>query len=458
MKKLESSYVKDLLNISLSKMDDFLLISPHLENKFVSDEDYRFIWRKIRIFHNKNNKLPTINYLIQDFSNKNKDEKYDRAIDLLIDLKESIIPESTLVLEGFEKFIKQNHFVEFYDALADLYNKEQQEQAYEAFIDKAKWFDDFSLQSTSFQRIFADWDKRNIERMMDNANRKEIQLPSGFDFIDETTEGGLWTGETELWLGDSGVGKTKLLTSRGMASATRGFNVLHVQIEGKEEQCTANYDANWTSYRYMDIKLGNISSERLSSRSKLAHKMIKNKYGDIYVRTSESFARKVTFGDVRRWLRELKRMGITIHHLIIDYLELMGLSNGNKYDYEGGERKVLDDLAKGFKDICMEFNVLGTTVAQSSNVKAELLNDPNFVMSRHNIGKHKRLIESFSYCLTINQTRIEKQKYIARVYEEKMREHPSGKVHKIKQSLKNSRFYDRRKTIEMLEEDEYEDE
>jgi len=118
----------------------------------------------------------------------------------------------------------------------------------------------------------------------------------------------------------------------------------------------------------------------------------------------------------------------------------------------------MNELARDLKDISVEFNLLGTSVAQSSSVNPDLLKQPGFVMTRFNIGKHKRLVEPFSYFLTINQTPDERKSYIARIFADKLREHFTGEgVFRIKQSLKNSRFYDKKKTLQMLADEEFED-
>lgn len=457
MSKLNKSYLLDLLSIAFSKRDNFELIIGVLKPEWLPSEAHQNLVSQAKIQHSMKGSMPTLRVLLQKFN----DDKKTKECELITALLENKIPDAEAVIRGLEDFVKQNMFVELYAKLATSYNGNKKEQAYAQFMEGANMFAEFSLFQEGFTMVFKDFSKRNIERLFNQANPKFTTLPTGIDFIDETTEGGLDTGEIELWLGDSGVGKSKLLVTRGIASARRGYVVLHVQIEGTKEQCESNYDACWTGLRFVDIKNGRLREEDFALRNKISKRILEESEGEIFIKTTESFNNKISFKDLRKWARQIIKQKGVLHHVIIDYLELMKSSNPNNNDFEGGDRVEMGLVAREFKDFCMEFNVLGTTAAQSNSVSPELLKQPSFVITRYNIGKHKRLVEPFSYFFTINQSPDESDASIARIFIDKIREHKAGQTFKIKQNLGCSRFYDRAATIAMLEDEatdgDYED-
>ena len=448
--KLSSNLIEDLLNLAFSNKHIFTLLLANLKDQYIHDDDARLIWQEMKRYFHQYDKLPSNGYISQTISNNNKKGKLDGAIDILISIKNTPLPDENAALKALEKYIKQNIFVETYDQMGDEYNKNNKEKAFQIFIEKSKLFNEFTLEDGGFEAIFGDFEERSNERILRQFSNEIQQIPTGWDFIDNTTEGGLWTGETELWLGDSGIGKSKLLVSRGISSSRLGKKVLHVQAEGTRNQCLDNYDACWTGFRYLDLKMGMMDEIKLKNRVKLAEKLLANNKGEILVKVVNKFG-GATLSDLRKWVMEaIKQMG-GLDHLIVDYLELFGVGDGKKYDFEGGDRTQMTKLARGFKDICVEFNLLGTTVAQSNSIATEILKQPDFVMTRYNIGKHKRFVEPFSYFYTINQTPDERKDGVVRIFEDKLREHPAGKTHLIAQSLSNSRFYDRKRTVEMRE-------
>lgn len=459
---LSEDFFNDLIIMSVRSKKHFLIFEKHLKNKFIPSDKHRFIWNEIKSFYYANQRVHGFSSLIQALRNKNTNGNFEDSIEVLLNIKDKKIysEQENNIINIFEDFIKQSIFVEAFNNIADLFNKENKEDAYNNFVESSQKLMEVNMfDENNVSPIFKGWEYRNVQRELEMTDPdRAFVIPSGFDWLDNSCYGGLHTKEIEGWLGDSGVGKSKLLTTRGVNSARRGFNVLHIQLEGSKEQCEANYDACWTGLEYRDIRFGKLSTSDIKTRTSLSRKMIKMKKGEIFVHAVETFdvnKRGINFEDIKEIKINVEdKFQLKINHIIIDYLELMSVSSGRKYDYKGGDIDRMIDLSREFKNFCVSLNILGTTVFQSHTVEQDRLKDPKFVLKRDNIGKSTRVIDAFSYFLTINQTPYEKLQKIVRIYEEKLREHPSGKIHKFKQNLGKSRFYDRKSTQIMKEEEE----
>lgn len=452
--KIQENFLDDLLVFATLNKNNFELVQPYLKDNFLPDEDYLKIWKEMRSYYDGHNQsIVKLKGLIQILQNQHQ-TKNERSIGICKRLLQNEVPEYNEVVSIFERFIKQLKFIEIYDELGETYNRGDKEKAFESFLSKAESFRDFSLKKNKYTKIFREFDHRNVQRILNHSENKFHCIPTGFEFLDRDSEGGFWTSETELWLADSGGGKSKLLVTRGIESAKRGYNVLHVQLEGSEEQATANYDACWTGLRYLDVKIGSIGEEVMNARSTLAQKLIKRGYGEVFLRTATDFG-EISIQKIRNYLLELQRDGVEIHHLIIDYFDLITIEDGKKYDYENGEIERQVFLARKLKNLAVEFNILVTTATQSHTINPQLLNQPDFVMTRFNLGRSTRKIEPFSYFLTINRTSDEIEMNLARIYADKYREFKSGQTYKIAQNLGCSRFYDRKKTREIFTDYDY---
>ena len=185
-------------------------------------------------------------------------------------------------------------------------------------------------------------------------------------------------------------------------------------------------------------------------RKQVSKRIIKKlKRSDIYVSSEETFNAK-TLVDVRRELKEMEKMYGKIDVIIIDYLELLEVGDGHNYS-PGEERFRQAKLAKGMKMLAMEFNAVVHTATQSSNIPEECKNDPEFVITRAQLNEDKGKCRPMDIFITINQTRDERKEEVMRLYTDKIRDYKSGDVIKIANNFAYARFYDRKRTFSMIE-------
>ena len=339
-------------------------------------------------------------------------------------------------------------FLEANDRITDLYNQGKKDQAWEMFVKYADEFSKFSIQSAKFETVFGDFATRQAQRKSEDYN-KRFKIPTGIDEIDYRLggeSGGPETGECVLWLGDSGAGKSQVLCHCGITAARQGHRVAHFQLEGTKEQCLNRYDAAWTGTLYQDVKLGNIPAKKMEVTKRIIKKL---KRSDVIVSSEETFNAK-TLVDVRRELKEMEKEYGKIDVIIIDYLELLEVGDGHNYS-PGEERFRQAKLAKGMKMLAMEFNAVVHTATQSSNIPEECKNDPEFVITRAQLNEDKGKCRPMDIFITINQTRDERKEEVMRLYTDKIRDYKSGDVIKIANNFAYSRFYDRKRTYQLID-------
>jgi len=363
--------------------------------------------------------------------------------ELLSKIKDIVIPDQNSLIDGLELFLRQSRFIETYNTLGDLYNQGKRNDAFSYFVQQATDFSKFSLKSVKYEKIFGDFEKRYINKL--STDRKRIKIPFGIDQLDEATDGGGEKGEFTMFLGDSGIGKSQFLIHCGVAAARRGFKVAHFQIEGTKEQCLDRYDSNWSGQLYHDIKHANVETALFKQLRKIVGAIGK---GEIYVEAFESYGTK-TVVDLRNSLIEMIKLYGTIDLVILDYFELLDPGDGVRYS-PSDERHKQTKLSRAFKEIAMEFNVHFVTVTQSSILSPDDLDNPDFYITRWNSSEDKGKIRACDNFLTINQTKDERANRTARIYLDKFREHSSGKIIQIAQNLSRTRFYDRKRTMQLF--------
>lgn len=448
---LAEKYIIELLALALNKRTVMDTVLKYMKFSWFQTEEQKHLWKYIKSTVAKTGLVPTIGKLQQQFSDR------DKVLHLIAEIDNVEISDGELglineqeIIHQFEEFVKKMKFLEANDRITEEYNKGKKQEAWDLFVQYANDFANFSIADAKFETVFGDFAVRQMNRRSEDYH-KRFKIATGIDALDWLlggASGGPETGEFVLFLGDSGIGKSQLLVHCGIASARQGHRVAHFQLEGTKEQCLNRYDAAWTGTLYSDVKVGNIPQKKMEVTKKIIKKLNRS---DIIVSSEETFNAK-TLVDVRRELKEMERKYGKIDVVVIDYLELLEVGDGHNYT-PSEERFRQAKIAKGLKMIAMEFNVVVYTATQSSNIPEECKNDPEFVITRAHLNEDKGKCRPADIFVTLNQTRDERKNETMRLFTEKLRDYKCGDVIVIANNFSRSRFYDRKRTIEMNMED-----
>jgi hypothetical protein len=211
------------------------------------------------------------------------------------------------------------------------------------------------------------------------------------------------------------------------------------------------YDAAWTGTSYHDMKIGEVSQKKLDALKKIVSNMKKS---DIYVDACEEWGGK-SLVDVRKVCKELEKKFGKIDVIIVDYLELLEVGDGVRYTQKE-ERFRREKLSRGMKALAMEFNAVVWTATQCNDLTLEERNDPEFVISRHNINEAKNVVRPVDVFFSLNCTTEESRNQLMRIYVDKAREHAGRQTIRIANNFRCARFIDRKRTAEICIEDEEE--
>jgi hypothetical protein len=445
MQGLNPNFVTELLKICLRNRRVFESTIPHMKPSFLPNEETEAVWSTMVKYYQATDKLITIGLLSQEYSKEMK------ALNLIADIKEANLPDSEDVLEQLGEFVKSSMFYEAYDKLSDLYNQGKKDKAYELLRNTSESIAEFSIKEQYFTKLYGNIMDRHTSRAAKNEMGvdESDKIPTGIDQFDDITRGGVNRGDIFCALAQSGVGKSKLLRHVGLHASRRGFKGLHVSAEGTLDENLDMYDAGMSGQRLWDIEKAKLGQDTLDKIRKAARD-ISNKGGEVFIEAFEQFD-TASLADVRNLIIEIEKIHGKIDFLCLDYLELFDPGDGKRYGTSNDqERKRRESVANKLKNIAVEFKIAIFTATQASTVNPEMLNDPEFVQTRYNISEFKGVVKPFSYFLTLNQTKDEKEKNMMRIYVDKCRKYAGGQTISIYQRYDRERFYDRKRTINEL--------
>lgn len=440
--RLSSNFITELFAAALERRTVMDITRQYMKFSYLQVEEEKKLWKFITERYSKTGRVPTVGQLQQQFI------KDDRVLDLIEKINDVELADEDVgpILTTLENYIRQMKFLDANDRIADAYNQGNKEKAYNILISAAEDISKFTIQSAKFDRVFSDFNARQLQRRSESWNYR-VKVPTCIDELDYLlggTNGGPETGEAYLWMGISGAGKSQCLIHLGISAARMGNRVAHFQLEGTKDQALARYDSAWLGTLYQDVKVGDIPEAKMEISRRICKKLGKT---DIIISSEESFQAK-TMVDIRTELKEMERTYGKIDVIIIDYLELAEVGDGKVYSPHE-ERFRQAKLAQACKMLAMEFNAVVHTATQANDISPDEMNDPDFVITRYNLSEAKGKIRPFDGFITLNYTADERREEIMRLYLDKAREYKAGDVVYICNNMAYTRFYDRRRTMNM---------
>jgi hypothetical protein len=440
---LEEEFLVELFSeaIRAPRLMDTLV--SNLKRNWMPNESWQTLYDTMLTFYKSYSVVPSLGILKQRIGSDNEE-----VTALLDGMDRSRRVSVDALLSELEEYIKQSWFVSVYEELADLYNKnDTPDKAYKHFLDNAEKFRNFTLKGADLDQVFGGFERRQTSRLAYSADPTHIsKIPFGIAPLDQSFNGGGTPGEVTMVCAQTGVGKSILCVHCGISAARIRIPVLHFQLEGTHKQVMDRYDAAWTGTVYRDLEAMEMEGGKWK---KIARQIRKVGMRDIYVKTYENFER-VGIPEMRNIYWNLRKKIGYIGLVIFDYFELADPGEGH---YKPGDERLRQSrLGEVMKSFAVEANCHVITPTQANDIPMNLLNDPDFVITRNNLSENRGKTRPLDNFITLNQTENEYYQQVVRIHTDKARD--SERAHgpaEVIQDRKRARFVDRIKTAENME-------
>ena len=193
---------------------------------------------------------------------------------------------------------------------------------------------------------------KDVESRYREDHRKTVPTP--WDEINETIQGGLGNGDFGLIFGNPGGGKSWAMVALGGYAVKMGFNVIHYTLELGEDYVGRRYDAFFN----------NIPVDEIIKHKDTVKETIEQLEGELIIK--EFTPNKATLSTLEAHIAKVKTLGIEPDMVIIDYVDLLRSKRTNR------ERKdEIDDIYIGTKGLARELNIPIWSVSQVNRAGAK---------------------------------------------------------------------------------------
>lgn len=156
---------------------------------------------------------------------------------------------------------------------------------------------------------------RDPRARLEEMLKKETFISSGWRDLDKKLYGGYTEGSLNIFVGQSGAGKSLFLMNTALNFVEQGLDCLYVTYELSEKLCAMRVDAMTTGFGTKDI-FKNLSDVELRVVT-----YAKKHRGSLQIKQMLNGS---TTNDIRAYIKEYEiQTGRKIKGLIVDYLDLM---------------------------------------------------------------------------------------------------------------------------------------
>jgi replicative DNA helicase len=243
MPELSNTFIDELFKAAISNKSTLEVFVKHLDYEHLPTEAYKTIWKEIKTFYELEGKLPTVGIIAQSLEGiSNKEVKLDCRHVLASIKKAKVDNLHEELINTFEIYKKEVDFVSLYSEVSEIYNQDR-ERAIKYMARKSEEISNFSIKDGTYDRVFADFSKRQIERKKKDPDNYDERIPTGIHELDYYTRGGFKKGTSFLFLGRSGTGKSTLLRWVAINAARLGKRVVLFSLEGLREETLEAIDS-----------------------------------------------------------------------------------------------------------------------------------------------------------------------------------------------------------------------
>lgn len=417
------------------------LVVEHIELKQLPDRDFQTIHKAIKEYYKKNKKAPSFSVLKQSLT---RQRGAMELLDDIADTAHSLWTDDALAqLDGY---IRQVKFQQAYKEAGELYNKSGFMESEKRMAEYHEWAEGFSLVSAEFVDVVGSFSTRfKANRQKHNSTSKKVPITRFYiDELDSRNNGRNLRGQLTCFLAPSGVGKSHIARWIGKnACQIDGLNVLHIQLEGSEDEVVDAYAASLVSCNSFKYETGTLRDSEVEQMEE----MLKEISGNLHVKSYPKFGAHVSTIDVNTAIQDYKkRFGFSPDVVIIDSMDLLTDSSGQHYT-EKGERLKRIKVANDLKDLASDENVWMVVTYQSTIENQEWLNDEKNVLTAYNTSEAKGLCRPLTHLITLNQSSREEKENTMRLHVAKSRFFKKGEPFKIATDYEHERFYDSERTM-----------
>jgi RecA/RadA recombinase len=187
----------------------------------------------------------------------------------------------------------------------------------------------------------------HIEDRYSETARSTVE--TGWEVIDELTQGGLGGGELGVIVAPAGVGKTWVLAAIGANAMKRGKHIVHYSLELNESYVGLRYDSIFTGIANQNLKYH--KDDVITEMEKLK--------GDLVIKYYPT--KSASVNTLSAHLKRITTLGTEVDMVVVDYADILKDTGGSRE-----VRHALGNIYEDLRGLAGEFQIPVWTASQAN--------------------------------------------------------------------------------------------
>jgi len=188
---------------------------------------------------------------------------------------------------------------------------------------------------------------QHIEDRYSETARSTVE--TGWEVIDDLTQGGLGGGELGVIVAPAGVGKTWVLAAIGANAMKRGKHIVHYSLELNESYVGLRYDSIFTGIANQNLKYH--KDDVISEMEKLK--------GDLVIKYYPT--KTASVNTLSAHLKRITTLGTQVDMVVVDYADILKDMGGSRE-----VRHALGNIYEDLRGLAGEFQIPVWTASQAN--------------------------------------------------------------------------------------------
>ena len=188
---------------------------------------------------------------------------------------------------------------------------------------------------------------QHIEDRYSETARETVE--TGWEVIDDLTQGGLGGGELGVIVAPAGVGKTWVLAAIGANAMKRGKHIVHYSLELNEAYVGLRYDSIFTGIANQNLKYH--KDDVISEMDKLK--------GDLVIKYYPT--KSASVNTLSAHLKRITTLGTEVDMVVVDYADILKDTGGSRE-----VRHALGNIYEDLRGLAGEFQIPIWTASQAN--------------------------------------------------------------------------------------------
>lgn len=344
----------DTSNLDLDYYENIILFNSLLSQEYLSsiieyadpayfnDKSIKTIFKAIAQFFTERGTVPTTTELKTRLITEDEKKSFNEVIAQFKEIDTKFNKEE--LLANTERFLKERCL---YKTIVDTAEKYAQGKA-----DPAEILQQFEkAYGITLSEDMGHWYFEEVDEHIKELTKVYNPIPTGWRFLDEKLEGGLFPKTLTCLVGQVNIGKSIFLGNIAANMVLKNENVLLISLEMSEFMYSKRISAQLTQIPHNSLKLytDELKQQVKDIESRLESKLVVKEYAP----------KTITTRHIDSYITKLTHKGFKPSVIVIDYINLLKPITKNLNSYES-----VKETAEQLRALSFKYNIPIVTASQ----------------------------------------------------------------------------------------------